>query len=241
MAQIRETRCLTKNQIQIILNNWCEVLGVTERKILYDGKPVFSAENIKLYKIPHLTKFADNYTLYECKRKNEPNLYIITFETDKFDKVNLQACIWFYHYFDDKVYTTQSVYPEVFICPAYVITTAMQLHVPINLIPCMYRFVPLPEIYPMIGSKNQMFSMTYDYKILKPEEIPENRQYSVLFDNDPVVKILNALPGDVIQYKRVLYEGCPYAEYYRREIVSTVEDINSISKSGICYGKIVTE
>lgn len=241
MAQIRETRCLTKSQITTILDNWCDILGVKSRKVLFDGKPVFSAENIKLYKIPHLTKFADNYTLYECTRDKQPNLYIITFETDKFDKVNLQACIWFWHYFDTKVYQTQNKYPEVFICPAYVITQAMQLHVPINLIPCMYRFVPLPEIYPLVGSKNQLYSMTYDYKIVPESEIPDNRQYSILFDNDPVIKVLNALPGDIIQYKRILCEGCPYAEYYRREVVSTVEDVNSIAKSGICYGKIVVE
>lgn len=241
MAQIRETRCLTKAQINTVLDNWSDILGITDRKVLFEGKPNFSAENVKLYKIPHLTKFADNYTLYECHRKNNSNIYIITFETDKFDKVNLQACIWFYHIFEDKVYKTQETYPEVFICPAYVITSAMQLHVPINIVPCMYRFVPLPEIYPMVGSKNQLYSMTYDYKILPKDEIPNNRQYSILFDNDPLIKVLNALPGDIIQYKRILCEGCPYAEYYRREVVSTVEDINSISKSGICFGKVVTE
>lgn len=240
MSQIRETRCLTPTQIDIIMNNWFSILGISSTKVLYNGKPVFSSENCKKWNLPHITKFANNYTLYEARRDNQPNFYFITIETDKFDKVNLQACIWFYHYFEDEVYKTQTERPEIFICPAFVITDAMYLHVPINLIPCMYRFVPLPDIYPMIGSANILYSMTYDYKVLSSEELAGTRLYSQLLDHDPMVKVLNAIPGDTIQYKRVLNEGTAYGEYYRRTIVSTVTDVNIISPSGICNGKIIT-
>lgn len=239
MTQIRETRCLTAGQIETVMNNWFKILNIDSHKVLFKGKPNFSSENIKQWNLPHLTKFADNYVLYECVRKCHPNLYIITIETDKFDKINLQACIWFYHYFDDKVYKTQTERPEVFICPAYVITDAMYLHVPINLIPCLYRFVPLPDVYPMIGSRNILFSMTYDYTLLDPSEITGTRQYSIVLDSDPVIKILNALPGDTIQYKRILCEGSPYGEYYRRTVLSTVTDVNVIAPSGICNGKVL--
>lgn len=237
MTQLRETKCLTPAQIEIIINNWATVLGATSKKVLYKGKPIFSAENIKQWNLPHLTKFADNYVLYEFTRNNKPSLYIITIETDKFDKVNIQACIWFYHYFEDKVYKTQTVRPEVFICPCFVVTAAMFNHVPINIIPCMYRFVPIPDIYPMIGSKSMLYSTTWDYRRLEPEEVMGTREYSIILDFDPLVKILNCIPGDTIQHKRVLCEGSPYTEYYRRTVVSTVTDINAIAPSGICYGK----
>lgn len=237
MSQIRETKCLTPKQIEIIMNNWAKIFKFDSMTKLYNGKPVFSTENIKKWKLPHLTKFADNYTLYECKRSGHPNMYFITIETDKFDKVNIQACIWFYHFFEDIVYKTQKARPEVYICPAFVVTDAMFLHVPTNLVPCMYRFAPLPTVYPLIGSKNTLFSMTYDYTLLTDEDLNGTRKYSIILDNDPVIKILNALPGETIQYKRVLCEGSPYGEYYRRTVVSTVTDINIIAPSGICNGK----
>lgn len=236
MAQIRVTKCLSPTQITTIMDNWKEVFGASKHEIMFNGKPVFSSENIKKWKLPHLTKFADNYTLHRYDIPNKPSIYIIVLETDKFDKVNLQACIWFYHIFQDTVYKTQSVYPEIYISPAFVVTPAMYNHVPINLVPCMYRFVPLPEVYPMIGSKNMLYSMTWDYKILNKSEITGTREYSILFDSDPIVKILNAVVGDTIQYKRVLCEGSPYGEYYRRTIVNTMRDIHTIAPSGICSG-----
>lgn len=238
MSQLRETKCLTTEQIDTIIHNWSKILGAHSITTLYKGKPVFSTENINQWNLPRLTKFAENYVLYELDVKNGPNLYLITIETDKFDKVNIQACIWFYHFFSDKVYKTQNTRPEVFICPAFVVTDAMFHHVPVNIIPCIYRFVPLPTIYPMVGSKNTLFSSTWDYKRLELEEIQGTREYSLMLDSDPLVKILNALPGDTIQYKRVLFEGSPYTEYYRRTVQSTVTDVNIIAPSGVCYGKI---
>lgn len=236
MAQLRETKCLTSGQIDTIISNWATVLKATSCTALFKGKPVFSLENIKQWHLPHITKFANNYVLYELKFKNEPNLYIITIETDKFDKVNIQACIWFYHYFDDIVYKTQNARPEVFICPCFVVTAAMFNHVPINILPCIYRFVPLPEIYPSLGSRNGPWAMTWEYRRLSEAEVQGTRSYSIMLDSDPVVKIINGIPGDTIEHKRVLCEGSPYAEYYRRTIQSTVTDINAIAPSGICYG-----
>lgn len=241
MTQLRETRCLTTGQIETIIKNWCTVLNVSKCTVIDNKKPNFSHENIEKYNLPHLTKFASNYTLYGFERKNLPTIYAIVIETDKFDKINIQACIWYYHFFQDNIYQTQQTRPEVFICPAFVITDAMYLHVPINILPCMYRFVPLPDLYPLIGSRNVLYSMTYDYKILDKSELGGTRKYSIVLDSDPIIKVLNAIVGDTIQYKRVLCEGSPYGEYYRRTVESTVTDVNVISPSGICYGKTLVE
>ena len=237
MAQIRETKCLSKNQIGNIMNNWATIFGASKRTILYEGKPVFSAENIKKWNLPHLTKFAENYTLHKYEfSDNQPSIFILVIETDKFDKINIQASVWFYHFFQDEVYKTQTKRPEIYISPAFVVTPSMYNHVPINILPCMYRFVPLPEVYAMIGSKNTIYSMTWDYRILTDAELEGTREYSQLFDSDPIVKILNAVPGDTIQYKRVLCEGSPYGEYYRRKIINTMTDVHLIAPSGICIG-----
>ena len=102
--------------------------------------------------------------------------------------------------------------------------------------PCLYRFVSLAEMYPMIGSKEGIFGLTYDYKIVPYEVAYNGRAYPIIFDYDVIVKILNAIPGDIICCKRVLNEGSPYGEYYIRKVTSTASDINIINPSGICYG-----
>lgn len=256
MSQLQETRCLTKEQIQTTLLNWFSILGVKSHEKLFEGKPNFSKENIDKYNLPHITKFANNYVLYKCTAGELPKyidkseaedlqeeiitqpktLYIITIETNKFDKLNISACIWFYHMFEKEL-DRKLERPQVFICPTFVITDAMTLHIPINVLPCLYRFVSLCEMYPMIGSKNGLFGLTFDYKLIKYKPPCNGRKYSIVYDYDVMTKVLNALPGDIIECKRVLFEGTPYGEYYRREVINTANDINIISPSGICYGK----
>lgn len=236
MSQAQETKCLTKKQIDTVLKNWFKILNIKEHKVLSSGKPVFSKENEEKWGLQHITKFADNYTLYRADGNEVGPLFFIVVETDKFDKLNISACSWYYHFFENEI-NKESKRPQVFICPAFVVTDSMLLHVPINIIPCLYRFVSLCEVYPMIGSEEGLYGMSYDYEIVKDAVMPYNgRTYSIVYDKDPMVKILNALPGDIIQYKRILSEASPYGEYYRREVISTANDVNIIAPSGICYG-----
>lgn len=258
MSQLQETRQLTSSQIETIMQNWFKVLNVKSHKVLASGKPVFSKENEQKWNLPHITKFANNYTLYRCEcneslstcddvskkndsarpTKSDP-LFFIVLETDKFDKLNISACIWYYHLFEDEL-DNKRKRPQVFICPAFVVTDAMLQHVPINVLPCLYRFVSLCDLYPMLGSKNGLFGMSYDYKIIgssKDIESCNGRVYPVVFDYDPMARALNALPGDIIEYKRILFEAHPYAEINRREVTSTMSGVNVIAPSGICFGK----
>lgn len=241
MSQAQETKCLSKKQIETTLTNWFKILGIKEHKILSSGKPVFSKENEEKWGLQHITKFAENYTLYRCDGNEVGPMFFIVIETDKFDKLNISACSWYYHFFESEIKpSTLNSRPQVYICPAFVVTDSMLLHVPINVLPCLYRFVSLCEVYPMIGSSEGLYGLSYDYQIVKDVKMSYNgRTYSVIYDRDPMVKVLNAMPNDIIQYKRVLSEGSPYGEYYRREVASTANDINIISPSGICYGHAI--
>jgi hypothetical protein len=245
MSQSQEIKCLNKSQIETTMKNLCNILNLTTPKSAYSGKPVFSKQYEEKYNLPHITKFADNYTLYEAEGKNDDgkyNMYFIVLEATKFDKLNISACCWFYHLFEDKI-NKRGIKgrPQVYICPAYVITDTMFLHVPTNIIPCLYRFVSLAEMYPMIGSKGGMYGMTYDYKIIPYEPVYNGRIYPVIFDYDVMVKILNAVNGDLICCKRILNEGSPYGEYYIRRVTSTATDVNIIDPSGICDGRVDNE
>ena len=88
----------------------------------------------------------------------------------------------------------------------------------------------------MIGSKDGLFGMSYDYKIIPYEKTYNGREYPVIFDYDVMVKVLNALNGDLICCKRILSEGSPYGEYYIRRVESTASDVGIINPSGICEG-----
>lgn len=239
MSQIQEVICLTHDQITTVLNNLFSILELTDMKTIFTGKPVFSRENEEKYKLQHITKFADNYTVYEGIRTSQASdagthMYFIVIEATKFDKLNISACSWFYHLFENNI-NTKSKRPQVYICPAFVVTDSMMLHLPVNIIPCLYRFLSLTEAYPMIGSKNNMFGMTYDYKVIPNTPCYNNRSYPVIYDSDVIVKILNAMTGDLIVCKRVMYDGSPYGEYCIREVHPTKSDIHAIGMNGISY------
>ena len=268
MAQLQEVRCLTPEQIETTMKNWFKMLNVKTHRIITSGKPVFSKENEEQWHLPHITKFADKYTLYRCEVEQSDNiknanknidisnsldpeslnfqadpsliqpspLFFIVLETNKFDKLNISACIWYYHLFEDEL-NFELDRPQVFICPAFVVTDTMTLHVPINVLPCLYRFVSLCELYPMLGSKTAPYCMTYNYRIVKTNRPCNGRDYSAIFSSDCMAKALNTLPGDIIECKRILFEGTAYGEYYRREVINTANDVNIISPSGICDGR----
>lgn len=260
MAQVQEVKLLSKTQIQNTLKNLCNCLEIPyPLKKLSEGKPVFSAETIQKYKLPKITKFAENYTLYEgTSKKNNENLdmFFIVIETNKFDKQNLMACIYYWHMIESKVKSIQPPTikptaddpeafetvvplsrPQVYICPAFVVTeTMLKQHIPINLLPCLYRFAPLTEMYPLIGSANGIGGFTYDYDRTPYKPLYNKREYPIVFDSDPIVKILNAMPGELIQCKRIIFEASPYVETHIRVVQEIKNTINNIKPSGICYG-----
>lgn len=234
MSQAQEVICLTTEQIDTVINNMFTILKLSNKKEIFRGKPVFSRENEEKYKLPHITKFANNYVVYEGKLESDAYMYIITIEADKFDKLNISACSWFYHLFEQNI-DKSSLRPQVYICPAFVVTDTMLLHLPLNVIPCAYRFMSLAEAYPLIGSKNHLYGLTFDYKIVPYEESYNKRKYPIIFNSDIIVKILNALDGELIMCRRIMYDTSPYGEYTIRQVQSTMTDINVIDLSGICY------
>lgn len=242
MSQLQEVICLTREQISTVLNNLFSILQLTDMKTIFTGKPVFSRENEEKYHLQHITKFADNYAVYEGVKTDDSKrkMYFIVIEATKFDKLNISACSWFYHLFEKNV-DLKAKRPQVYMCPAFVVTESMMLHLPINVIPCPYRFLSLTEAYPMIGSRNSTFGMTYDYKIIPNEPYYNKRAYPVIYDSDVMVKVLNALAGDLIVCKRVMYDGSPYGEYTIREVYPTKSDINTIGMNGLCYPDEATD
>jgi hypothetical protein len=238
--QAQSIICLNKDQIKIVLKNWFEVLELTNVKILKnEHNPEFSQENIKKYNLPHITKFADNYQLIQTENKDGIKHYFFIIEATKFDKLYLSAIVGYWYLISEDVLNSykNTSHPIVFVCPAYVITESMHLHIPVNLLPCLYRFVSLCEIYPRLGSV-ETFGLAYDLKLLPKEtKSVTGYDYAEILDTDVDVKIVNGLSGEVIRVKRVLFEGSPYSEYYYRRIINTNINIHGVNPNGICQSQ----
>lgn len=244
MAQAEETRCLTKEQIKTTMENYIKVNKLEDVKIIDSGKPVFSRETEAKYNIPHITMYADNYTVYQTKAtdpisKKKYNLYIIILEATRFNKLFVSATIFFYKKHIEGNINPDGFNgrPQVILAPAFRVTEQMTSHIPINVLPCLYRFVSIVDFYPMIGSKNGIFGLSRDYEVIPFEPLYNGREYPIIFDSDPIAKLLNTLPNDVIKCKICRAEGFSvYDEYYFRRVESTNNDVGVIAPSGICEG-----
>ena len=244
MAQAEETRCLNKEQIKTVMDNYAKINNLKDFTVIDTGKPTFSKETEAKYKIPHITMFGDCYTVYKSTATDPITgkpyaLFIIVIEATKFNKLFVSATIFYYKkwiegHIDINGFNGR---PQVILAPAFRVTEQMTSHIPINVLPCLYRFVSIVDFYPMIGSKTGLFGLSRDYSVIPYEPLYNGREYPVIFDYDPIAKMLNTIPGDVIKSKICRAEGFNvYDEWYFRRVVNTNNDIGVISPSGICEG-----
>ena len=79
------------------------------------------------------------------------------------------------------------------------------------------------DAYPIVGSYTGRIGYTYGYRLLTGLPLEYNgRDYSAITDYDIMCKIMNAIPGDVIEYTRIMNECSPYAELIRRRCIETL-------------------
>jgi len=227
---------LNKDQIQTTLTNLFAALDLENLTKLNDEThPSFSDDNIKKHKLPHINKFAKNYLLYRLEKKVDKSpMFFFVIEADKFDILHFRACVGWWYMIKHEI--GNSHHPQIYVCSNFMFTPLMKAHIPINIFPCLYRVISLCEVYPRIGSKTNLFGLSFDMKIV--DEIIHDRELPLILDSDVDVKILNALPGDVIRCRRIFLEEFPYGEYYFRKVKSTSTNIAAMLPSGLCFGTI---
>ncbi len=104
-----------------------------------------------------------------------------------------------------------------------------------NLLPCSYRIMSGVELYPLLGSTERvMGSFTKDYELCKFEKPSNGRGWSKILDTDIVTKIMNGVPGDLINCKILLSESksC-YYEYAIREVIKGATESDIMTTSGL--------
>jgi len=107
------------------------------------------------------------------------------------------------------------------------IEAAMVKHFHTRFLPCNYRiFSMYDDLYPLIGSRSQLwYGSVSNYEVLKYEKLYNGYNYSIIFDDDKIVKLLNANSGDIIIATHILNEGRPYFEFTLREVKAhTIDD-----------------
>lgn len=250
MSQLLETICLSKEQIKTVLTNLWKIRNLKFEDIIYEGKPTFSNEIMDKYKYKKYTKYADNYVIYICKslEDNHDEIFI-TVETDHYDKQNILAISGFQHLING--YLEQSLYykrPTINICLCFVVTDTMKQHIPPEIFigPCCIRVFSLCSLYPLIGSKTSLYcGLTYDYKLIKYENIDDknkhnnipiaynNKEFSIVYANEPIAIIVNAIENDLICYKRIIYDTAVYSEYQLKIVKNKLSSLSSVSDAGI--------
>ena len=100
------------------------------------------------------------------------------------------------------------------------IESAMQRHFHARFLPCNYRVLSLyDDVYPLIGSKSKLWYGCVDnYEVLEHEDLYNGCNYSYVYDDEHLTKLLNANPGDLIIATQVLFEGRPYLEFVIKEV-----------------------
>ena len=250
MAQSLETICLTKEQINTVLNNIWTIRKLKMDEKIFEGKPSFSKEIVDEYKYKMYTKFADNYVIYKCFSLEDNHIEIfITVESDHYDKQHLLAIVGFQHMIFDYLRPSCSYKrPTINICLCFVITKTMKQHLPTEIFGpnCNSRMFSLCSLYPMIGSKTTLYSgLTYDYELIKNEDIDDkykhngvpiaynNKEFSIVLADDPMAIAVNAITNDLIAYKRIIHDTSIYSEYQIRIVKNKLSSLDVVSKSGM--------
>ena len=109
----------------------------------------------------------------------------------------------------------------------------MRKHFNFNFIPCKYQLFSLYDVaYPLIGSKTTLWcGFVYDYQVIEYEKLYNGKNYSIITNNDPVVKLLNADDNDLIIAIQVLTETWrPYSEFIIKQVKPTNDELEEIEE-----------
>ena len=140
-------------------------------------------------------------------------------EVEENENENEDYYIQFYKYISGPCFVT--------IMTTNHIEPAMLRHFHTRFLPCNYRVMSLyDDLYPLIGSKTKLwYGCLNNYEVIEHEDLYNGCQYSYIYDDEHLVKLLNANPGDLIVATQVLFEGRPYLEFVIKEVKTRNVDV----------------
>lgn len=123
---------------------------------------------------------------------------------------------------EDVDYFEKEVYPRYHILTSYTLTDQL-LNFTLENLDFKFKIFDLPTIYPMLGG-DELYGLTADYEVV-PYKVPYNdKEYSIIFEDDVMCRILMARPGELIRCSRVLFEGSAYIETITKVVTIRCND-----------------
>lgn len=238
MTQNIQVHKLTEEQVETTLGNLCKIRGQDPPKLISTSKPKYTKEMCDEFGIMYITKFAEKYTTYLATTGGKENVetnhgYIVVY-SDKVDTyfISASAALYIAH-LRGKV--KEDAYPpHVDILCAFNVNENLRTHYKADILPtCNYRVWSLCEAYPMIGSKTDLYKLTYDYKKLPYIPTYNGREYLKIKDYDPMAKVLNAIPGELITCKYLSFDDAVYSSTSIKQVEHSRVNIHTIDESGI--------
>ena len=234
MSKKEACECLNEWQVEVNLNNIIKLMRLKgSLKKLSSGPLKISAEDNNKYNlrgIPNKDR-AKSYSFYEVPGE----FYFIVIYAHEFQTKHFLACDWFNHLIKD--YAKKDVErPLVYLCCAYDFSSTEFDRIPTGLLDCPYRLVQLPKLHPITGSPNGLEGFVKDYELLKGEKAISfnNKQYPFVLNNDPALKLVNALPGELIRVPQLYCDkGCAYEEYKIRVVKRSKTTLGQFDESGL--------
>ena len=234
MSKKAPCNCLNETQVETIITNVSKLMrlkGVPKK--LFSGELKLSQNDIKEFNLSSYSpkNLAEKYALYEVPDE----FYFVIVYAHEFKTSYFQACEWFNHLFKPFVRGTIER-PLVYLGYAFEMNQNDFDKLPIKLLDCPYRLVSLPQLHHVVGSPNGLEGFVKDYELLKGEKAISfnNKRYPLITNEDVAVKLVNALPGEIIRAKQLYNDkGSVYAEYKIREVVRSKTTLGQFDSSGI--------
>lgn len=219
--------CLTEEQVLTNIKNIAKCLKVKEPKRVFHGTVKPTEKELVQYNLANVKERAELYELYE----SENEFYFIVMYAHRFQEQHFIACDWFNHLIKPFARVEQER-PRVYLCFAHLIKRSQYDSIPLGLLDCPYRLVSLTEMHPITGGE---FSYASEYELLDTKDNAFNdRDYTKILDSDPAVKLVNALPGELIRAKLIYNDkGNVYSTYKIRRVVATRTTLGYFDGSGL--------
>ena len=144
----------------------------------------------------------------EGSLKNEENKN----EEEDEDEDTKASYIQYYKYISGPCFVT--------IFATHHIEPVMLKHFHSRFIPCNYRVLSLyDDVYPLLGSKSKLWcGLSSNFEVMSYEKLYNGYDYSIIYEDEHLVKLLNANPGDLIIGTQIINEGRPYLEFMVKEV-----------------------
>lgn len=239
---------MTEEQVKTCIENLVQIMRLKPLKLIHDGEVSPDPAEITKYNLREAGDYADKYQLFE----SPDEFYFLIIYAKKFSQSYILNCDWFDHIFKPFVYGVS--HPKVYLCINIELSEKEYNSIPMGILKCPYRFVVLPDLYPVIGSEGGLKASVISYERIDREELMKDNTIEIVSNEhgehpktfshkffpkiqagDVGVKLVNALPGELIRVRIILNDNfSPYTEYQIREVESHRESISFMDPSGLC-------